>query len=469
VTKGPIDRSTIQEPIMKRKAALAALAAALLGCADAVTDPTAPIEKEAQLETETYDLVLDRRIPSRSVLNGLFGNATRVELANGVAHYRFTVPLGPREFDHVRIHRVVRERRPHHPVKTRGAVFMAHGAYQDFEGVFLDAGTEHPGPETSAAAFLAANDIDVWGMDFGWTRIPEAATDLSFMEDWGVERDADRVLAAMSVARLLRGLTDQGFGRLNLLGFSYGAVVAYAAAGRETRQPAVLRDVRGLIAVDAGLKLPVESARLAACGRAENIAASLETIYVDSTGIRLATLAHLASTSPNHPSPILPPALGLTNLQAMLSVARNFFAAFFDADGVPVDLRYTDVSRVLATVGSSPPYMPLRAMYETALSRCDEEDVSIDDHLAEISVPILHLGAAGGNGIPGAHTAGLTASDDVTRIIVQLLPSDQAAIDYGHQDLFMARDAADRVWPLLRGWIIDRSREPQRWNHTIGR
>jgi hypothetical protein len=235
--------------------------------------------------------------------------------------------------------------------------------------------------------------------------------------------------------------------------------VAYAAAGRETRQPAPLRDVRGLIAVDAGLKLPVENARLAACAMAANIGARLETAYVDSTGIFVATLAHLARMRPNDPSPVFPPALGLTNYQAMLATAANFFAAFFDAKGIPVDLRHTDVSRVLAVVGSAPPYMPLRTRYETLVSRCDQEDVTIDDHLAEISVPILYVGAAGGFGMAGVHTANLTASDDVTQINVQVLPSDSAAVDYGHQDLFMDRDASHRVWRHLYGWIIDHSRD----------
>jgi pimeloyl-ACP methyl ester carboxylesterase len=394
--------STSKGLIMKRKTVLAGLAAVLLSCADAGTDPVAPVEEDKLLEMEIDDLILDRRAPSRQALTNLLGNAKRHELTNGVAHYRFTVRLGPGEFDRIRIHRVVRERKPHHPITTDGAVFMAHGAYQDFEAVFLHAGNDRPGPESSVAMYLAANNIDVWGMDSGWTLVPQQTTDLSFMRDWGVERDAERVLAAMSVARLIRRLTDQGFERLNLLGFSYGVVVAYAAAGRETRQPAPLRDVRGLIAVDAGLKLPVENARLAACAMAANIGARLETAYVDSTGIFVATLAHLARMRPNDPSPVFPPALGLTNYQAMLATAANFFAAFFDAKGIPVDLRHTDVSRVLAVVGSAPPYMPLRTRYETLVSRCDQEDVTIDDHLAEISVPILYVGAAGGFGMAGS-------------------------------------------------------------------
>ena len=101
---------------------------------------------------------------------------------------------------------------------------------------------------------MASNGIDVWGMDFAWTLVPLETTDFTFMKDWGVVRDVDHTLAAMSVARLIRGLTGQGLGRMNLLGYSYGVGVAYAAAGRETQQHAILQDVKGLVAVDQVMK-----------------------------------------------------------------------------------------------------------------------------------------------------------------------------------------------------------------------
>lgn len=334
---------------MKRTALCAGLAVILASCDDTATDPAAPVEEQTLPELGTDELVLDRRAPSKQVLHGSFGNATRREIAGGVAHYTFTVRLGPGEFDEVRLHRVVRERRPRHPVKTDGAVFMSHGASQDFEDIFLYAGTEHPSAETSVAVYLAANDIDVWGMDFAWTRVPVETTDFSFMQDWGIERDADHTLAAMSIARLIRGLTHQGFGRLNLLGFSYGVGVVYAAAGRETEQPLPLRDIRGLIAVDQGLKLPVERARLTACDLAAGLEADISAgVYHNAAGITFGTFADLAVTSPNDPSPILPPHLGLTNYEAFLFLGANTFvldpgvAPFFhfvggrfDADGTP--------------------------------------------------------------------------------------------------------------------------------------
>lgn len=109
--------------------------------------------------------------------------------------------------------------------------------------------------------------------------------------------------------------------------------------------------------------------------------------------------------------------------------------------------------------------MPVRSRFDMRSSQCDQKDVSIDDHLAEISVPILYLGTAGGFGTLGNYTGSLTASDDVTNINVQLQSSDQAAIDYGHADLFIGNDAPDLVWRHLHSWIVEHGRVRQRWKH----
>ena len=75
---------------------------------------------------------------------------SRTELGNGIAHYQFMVTMGTGEYDVVRIHRVIRERHPYHPVRTKGDVFMVHGAIQDFDDIFLTAGAESINAKTSA-------------------------------------------------------------------------------------------------------------------------------------------------------------------------------------------------------------------------------------------------------------------------------------------------------------------------------
>ena len=49
-------------------------------------------------------------------------NMNRELIGNGIAHYEFDLRLGPNQFDVVRVHRVVRERRPYHPIRTKGDV-----------------------------------------------------------------------------------------------------------------------------------------------------------------------------------------------------------------------------------------------------------------------------------------------------------------------------------------------------------
>src|SRR5690606_10219982 len=65
----------------------------------------------------------------------------RNNITNTIAHYEFEVPVGDSPYGIVRLHRVVKESKPFHPVRTRGSVFMLHGASLSFESVFLNAGT----------------------------------------------------------------------------------------------------------------------------------------------------------------------------------------------------------------------------------------------------------------------------------------------------------------------------------------
>ena len=390
------------------------------------------------------------------------------EVVDGLAHYQFKVRVGPSEFDTVRIHRVVRERKPYHPVRTDGAVFMTHGATLSFDAIFLHPGTNDANVETSVALYLAANDIDVWGMDFGWTMVPQDTTDFSFMQDWGIERDVDHTLAAIGIARTIRLFTRQGSDRMNLLGYSYGAAIAYAAAGREMQKPRVRRHIRGIIPVDHGMKYADadENSRLNACADAAAIRASLDSgVYQSDDGIFFGALGDLAAQTPGGPSPFIP---GFTNYQAVLFFGTNtyllgppaapfwhFVGGAFDEFGLPVGLLYFEPSRWINLARSLPPYQPFLGKYDLSASLCDEEDVSIDDHLADVSVPILYLGAGGGFGTLGDCTSSLTASHDITNVTVSLQTADQRSIDFGHGDLFLADDASTLVWQVLRSWLVN--------------
>ena len=101
-----------------------------------------------------------------------------------------------------------------------------------------------------------------------------------------------------------------------------------------------------------------------------------------------------------------------------------------------------------------PPYLPLQVFYELYACGCDEEDVSFDDHLSEITVPILYIGAGGATGSVGDYTSSLTASNDITNHLVTIPGADPAS-DYGHADLWFGYDADELVWDVMRQRLVD--------------
>ena len=55
-------------------------------------------------------------------------------VTDGIAHYSFQLRVGPGEFDKIGIHRVVRERRPYKPIRTRKAAFLRVVVEEAFPG-----------------------------------------------------------------------------------------------------------------------------------------------------------------------------------------------------------------------------------------------------------------------------------------------------------------------------------------------
>jgi hypothetical protein len=386
---------------------------------------------------------------------------TRDELGNGIAHYQYEVKIGKRQFDVVRIHRVVREKYPYHPVNIQGDIFMVHGANQDFDDIYFTAGAENINPETSLPVYLATKNIDVWGIDLAWTLVPAETSDFTFMKDWGIERDIDHTLTAMTIARLIRGYSIRNFDRMNLLGFSYSVKIAYGAAGRESQIPKIARNLKGIIPVDGEMKYAAsdEEYRLIICNLTAAIKSKTDNgIYQDDSGLILAYLGNLATTAPNDPSPI-PDFAGLTNYQVMLFtgsmsyLAGNNFAPYWHFFGGDMtDFYYSDVDRFLRLALSMAPYMPWRLSYDYGACVCNEEDVSFDDHLGDITIPLFYMGAGGAMGLLGEYSTSLTSSTDITKYIVSV--NDDRSIDFGHADLFLGRNADELWWGVLYSWLI---------------
>lgn len=377
-----------------------------------------------------------------------------------IAHYTFEIRLGDGPYDVVRLHRVVQEHRPYRPIRTQGEVFMIHGSSQDFDDIFYTAGAvDNVNAFTSSPVFLASRGIDVWGIDLGWTNVPLGTTDFSFMQGWGMEKDIDHALSAMSIARLIRGLTGQGFGKLNLLGFSYGGFMAYGAAGLETQQHRILRDIKGIIPVDILMKyeptLENEPYRQAGCKNASDALDDINNkVYQDDVSLFL-TIGALAANEPDQTSPFNG---DFTNLQfsrlvGALPNENPSAEAWHFVGGNVNELFYTDIDRWVSLAQRLSPYQPRLTNYDAAACLCNEEDVSIDDYLSEIRVPILYIGAGGAFGSLGEYSTILTDSHDITSIEVS--KTSDPATDFGHADLFMAREAPLLVWKRMADWLLD--------------
>ena len=390
-------------------------------------------------------------------------NVQRIVLHGDIVHYRFDVKVGPGQFDAIRLHRVVRERHPGQPVHTVDGVLLLAGSPNYFEAMFLEPLISQVIPwDRALAVYLAQNDIDVWGMDYGWALVPAGTTDFSFMKGWGQQKDSQHTEIALSLARLLRGMTGQGFGQLNLLGFSYGGLIGYTIAGEETQQRRDLRNLKGLIIFDVGMKLKEQEYRDTYCSFAAADQANLDAgVYNDDTGIFLKLLSDLALSAPNDPSDIIP---GITNYQAALLFGANpallngqfwhFVGGFLDESGIPIGLRFTEDRLWLDILQNIPPHLPVQTDFDGDATFCGKIGMPFDDHLGQISLPILLVGAAGGFGQASVYTTTLTGSKDVTKFIVQRLPDDQRAEDFAHVDTLAGKDAKNQVWKRVLDWIV---------------
>lgn len=385
-------------------------------------------------------------------------------LAPNIAEYFFKVRVGSGPYDQIGVHRVVKEVSPNVPARASKAVLLAHGDIWNFRAAFLTGARPLP-------VFLAQNGIDVRGIDFRWTFVPASLTDFSFMEDWGIEQDARDLGIALGVARLTRALTGSGFGKIHLLGWSRGGQIGYAYLSGETRIPSVLRQVRGFVPVDIYLKTNVPQLRDFACQRlAATEAAIAAGQFASTNGSLIATLGTLAVNDPNGPSILNGPPfnLDLNNRQAGLLVGEATFVFFaglepvpayhftggtFDAAGKPSGLLYSNEQDLFALERGGSPVQPNREVADGDVAICEQTDVGFDDHLDDITVPVLYVGGGGGFGDFGLYTTTLLGSTDVTSLIISKVPPAQRLADYGHADLFLANDAQTLVRQPLLSWI----------------
>lgn len=389
-------------------------------------------------------------------------SAVREVVTGDIIHYGFVVKIGPGEYDRIGLHRVVREARPYHPIRSRKAIFLDHGAGKDFVGNFLPGFHSPELPDDFGfAVYLAAADVDVWGLDHANTLLPwDDQFDYSFMSTWGMQRFVDELDLGVAAARFARLLTGNGNRKLILSGYSAGAVIGYGLLSEETQRPAGHRNVSGFIPVDYGIVYTDRAA--IGCAEAAYYAALIEAGFYADPNIFI-LLGVPAKTDPDGDSAFFP---GLTNRQAILTVGTSptdagrpahFWAGIFDEDGIGAGLQYTAYDQYIEFWVNSPQVsLPHIINLEAAQMWCGEVDMPWDDHIAEITVPIFLLAAAGGYGHPdqyGDITLDVVGSTDVTSLIVTLHGPDEIALDFGHVDLYTAIDAPTLAWQPVLEWI----------------
>ncbi|MBE4751909.1 hypothetical protein G4177_27445 [Corallococcus sp. ZKHCc1 1396] len=424
---------------------------------------------------------------SRSLLAaGLPGLvAKREPLGGSLAHYTWKVRVGAGAYDVVTLHRVVRESIPWIPARTSRAVFMVHGDLWGFVPAFLTNTRVSTMPsDQSVAGFLASHDVDVWGLDLRWVGVPESEVDFRFMANWNLETHVKDLGTGLTLADAVRKLSgggrSHGNNRMFLLGWSRGATIGYAYLDAESQRPRGLRRVDGFIPMDMVLRFAPEAAeqRGWACDRYEALRAARSQgrteggLLGPAPGTPVRLIGQLADDAPNAPSPLAAPVLVAqptpTNRQFAV-IAAGATAALFaplqpltpgyhlaastpDATGLPYKTAFTPEATLFDYLQLAVPYQSLNEVVETEAQLCGL-DVPYDDHLKDVKVPVMYVGAAGGVGNYGEYSVRLLGSTDVTVHTVRTRPEAERALDYGHADLFLARDARARVWTPMLQWI----------------
>jgi hypothetical protein len=100
------------------------------------------------------------------------------------------------------------------------------------------------------------------------------------------------------------------------------------------------------------------------------------------------------------------------------------------------------------------PNYPVRTDVDTDRLLCGAFDTPFDDHLAQITVPILHVAAKGGFGPSAFASTTFSASGDVTTITVQWLLDEDEAMDFGYLDAVLGREAETLVGRPILDWIM---------------
>ncbi len=399
---------------------------------------------------------------------------TRRSLSADVAEYSFTMKVGPGQHDVIGMHRVVKELGAFQSAPPSSGIFFVHGDVLGFDAAFLASAASPSIPDTHALpVYLAERGVDVWGIDMRWILVDPSTGTFGFMQSWGLALNANDVGTGLAIAAGVRGTNEP----MNLLGWSRGGQIGYTYLSTEAALPLAQRRVKGFITVDIYARTDDPTLRQFACNRLTIRNKELtDGKLADKTGQLAGALGQLAVASPNTESPftqpgpngeppLFPP--GTTNSQAALLVGAATFnllapnpptAAYhwtggtFGTNGFPTGLNFTDQTYFHDYLSGAAPFESTKLIADAEAMTCENDDTPFLDNLADVTVPILYVGADGGFGTTGFYSTTLLGSTDRETLLIDRTPGQLN--DYGHSDLFLASDAETLVWSPIYDWIL---------------
>jgi len=400
-----------------------------------------PLEEELDFEVGSVQLM----------------NYSRTVVAGDIVHYRFEVQVGSDPNDKIGIHRVVKETSGK-PLLTGHALFFQHGDAKDFTGMVLPATYSPSTPsDYGFGIYMAENGVDVWGIDQSWCFVDETVTDFTFMKDWGLEKVFTDIRTAMAVARIARYLTGNDLDKMNLLGYSSGVGMGFAALDKETQLDPDVRHIKGFIPVDLAVKMDVQALQDAIEAQRATYAGQWDAGTYQSL-IPFQPIGFLGRTNPDGDSPIVP---GFTNYQVAMfygggatfpGVTFHYFAADY-VDNFPATFKYITLDQYWEFMESAIYCQPMKFFIDNYTVWANNLDSPYDDHYSEIKVPILNASPAGGFGEQTLYGIGLMGSTDVQHLIPALETPENVLSDFAHIDVFLGYNAESVMWAPMLSWL----------------
>jgi len=388
-------------------------------------------------------------------------------LVDDIYEFTFAFKVGEGEFDKIGIHWVTKKFwHKHKPLrkKKKDALMMVPGASLDFRTNFLMSSqtqiAQDIPPNHSLAVYLAERNYDVWGIDFRYSFVPDNitidgtdvpycyATGCEFMQEWDMPMYIDDLRKAVIFARIVRSFVYGDHDKIYMLGHSDGAAFTYAYAGEYGNM-----HLKGIIPMDVAYKFdPAEEELIDNACHEYKITKKMirKGIFYDDEAAVFKYIAVLAFQDPDVESEIIK---GMTNKQALLlSLTATYMLdayapCYHIFTGNLSGLYYTDYNYTLDTIFSMDSFNSLNQILEIYGIWCSDDISEYDDHIADINVPVLYVGAEGGFGVYGVYTTQLieeSGNDDVSSCIVP---------DYGHADLTYAYGADDTAWSTIYDWL----------------